>query len=57
MFIFDKFRNNEVRTLFLSRIGDEAIDLPNANVGIELNIQYGSRRQMLQRLGRIMRQK
>jgi DNA excision repair protein ERCC-3 len=34
MFIFDKFRNGEVRTLFLSRIGDEAIDLPNANVGI-----------------------
>ena len=43
--------------MFLSRIGDEAIDLPNANIAIEVNIQHGSRKQMLQRLGRIMRQK
>lgn len=57
MFIFDMFRQGKIRTLFLSRIGDEAVDLPNANVGIELNIQHGSRKQMLQRLGRIMRQK
>lgn len=57
MFIFDMFRQGKVKTLFLSRIGDEAVDLPNANVGIELNLQHGSRKQMLQRLGRIMRQK
>lgn len=57
MFIFDMFRQGKIKTLFLSRIGDEAIDLPNANVGIEINIQHGSRKQMLQRLGRIMRQK
>ena len=57
MFIFDMFRQGKIKTLFLTRIGDEAIDLPNANVGIELNIQHGSRKQMLQRLGRIMRQK
>ncbi len=56
-FIFDMFRQGKIKTLLLSRIGDEAIDLPNANVGIELNIQHGSRKQMLQRLGRIMRQK
>lgn len=55
--VFDLFREEKIRTLFLSRIGDEAIDLPNANVGIEVNIQHGSRKQMLQRLGRIMRQK
>lgn len=57
MFIFDMFRQGKIKTLFLTRIGDEAIDLPNANVGIELNTQHGSRKQMLQRLGRIMRQK
>jgi superfamily II DNA or RNA helicase len=28
------FRQGKIKTLFLSRIGDEAIDLPNANVGI-----------------------
>ena len=55
--IFDLFRQGEIKVLFLSRIGDEAIDLPNANVAIEVNIQHGSRKQMLQRLGRIMRQK
>jgi superfamily II DNA or RNA helicase len=34
MFIFDMFRQGKIKTLLLSRIGDEAIDLPNANVGI-----------------------
>ena len=32
--IFDLFRQGEIKVLFLSRIGDEAIDLPNANVAI-----------------------
>lgn len=56
-FVFDMFREGRYKTLLLSRIGDEAIDLPNANVAIEINIHKGSRRQMLQRLGRIMRPK
>lgn len=51
------FREGVYKTVLLSRIGDEAIDLPNANVAIEINIHKGSRRQMLQRLGRIMRPK
>lgn len=51
------FREGVYKTVLLSRIGDEAIDLPNATVGIEINIHKGSRRQMLQRLGRIMRPK
>lgn len=33
-FVFDMFREGKYKTLFLSRIGDEAIDLPNATVGI-----------------------
>lgn len=56
-FVFDMFREGVYKTILMSRIGDEAIDLPNANVAIELNIHKGSRRQMLQRLGRIMRPK
>ena len=56
-FVFDMFREGHFKTLLLSRIGDEAIDLPNANVAIEINMHRGSRRQMLQRLGRIMRPK
>jgi len=33
-FWFDCFRKNEIHTLILSTVSDEAIDLPTANVGI-----------------------
>ena len=55
--MFDMFRQGKFKTIFLTRIGDEAIDLPNANVAIEIAMNKGSRRQMMQRLGRIMRPK
>lgn len=52
------FRNiQDMRTLFISRIGDNSIDLPEANVVIQISSQYGSRRQEAQRLGRINRPK
>ena len=56
-FIYEMFRRGKFKTILISRTGDEAIDLPNANVAIELTINRGSRKQVLQRLGRIMRQK
>lgn len=56
-FVFEMFRQGKLKTIFLTKIGDEAIDLPNANVGIEISMNKGSRRQMMQRLGRIMRPK
>ena len=43
--------------LFVSRVGDVGIDLPDANVAIEVCSLYGSRRQEAQRLGRILRPK
>jgi DNA excision repair protein ERCC-3 len=43
--------------LFVSRVGDVGIDLPDANVAIEVSSQFGSRRQEAQRLGRILRPK
>lgn len=43
--------------LFVSRVGDVGIDLPDANVAIEVTSQFGSRRQEAQRLGRILRPK
>ncbi|GIQ87973.1 helicase Ercc3, partial [Kipferlia bialata] len=43
--------------LFLSRVGDDGIDLPAANVVIQISAQFGSRRQETQRLGRILRPK
>ena len=42
---------------FVSRVGDVGIDLPDANVAIEVCSQFGSRRQEAQRLGRILRPK
>jgi DNA excision repair protein ERCC-3 len=41
----------------VSKIGDVAIDLPEANVLIQVSSHFGSRRQEAQRLGRILRPK
>jgi len=46
-----------IQTLCLSSIGDQAIDLPDANVLIQISSHFGSRRQEAQRLGRILRPK
>jgi len=43
--------------LFISKVGDTSIDLPEANVIIQIASHYGSRRQEAQRLGRILRPK
>merc|ERR1712178_520053 len=44
-------------TIFLSKVGDNAIDIPNESVIIQISSHYGSRRQEAQRLGRILRPK
>ena len=54
--ILAEFRSaNEGAVLFLTRVGDEALDVPDANVIIQISSQFGSRRQEAQRLGRILR--
>ncbi|MFP4229672.1 MAG: DEAD/DEAH box helicase [Candidatus Nanohaloarchaea archaeon] len=52
---FEEFRDRELDTMIVSRIGDEGLDLPNAEVGIVMSGQGGSRRQATQRAGRVMR--
>ncbi len=52
---FEKFRNDELTTIIVSRIGDEGLDLPDAEIGIIMSGQGGSRRQATQRAGRVMR--
>lgn len=50
------FRNTDtVNKLFLSRVGDMALDVPDANVIIQISAHYGSRLQEAQRMGRILR--
>jgi DNA excision repair protein ERCC-3 len=52
MRIFGQFQHNPAcRTIFVSKVGDTAIDLPEANVIIQISSHYGSRRQEAQRLG------
>jgi len=47
----------DCNTIFLSKVGDNAIDLPAANIIIQISSHFGSRRQEAQRLGRILRPK
>lgn len=52
------FKNtNTVNTIFLSKVGDNSLDIPEANVLIQISSHAGSRRQEAQRLGRILRAK
>lgn len=56
--ILQRFRDSsECNTIFLSKIGDTSLDLPEATCLIQISAQYGSRRQEAQRLGRILRAK
>lgn len=58
MKILKNFQLNEnVNTMFLSKVGDTSIDLPEATCLIQVSSHYGSRRQEAQRLGRILRAK
>lgn len=50
--VLDKFqRSSVVNTIFLSKVGDTSIDLPEATCLIQISSHYGSRRQEAQRLG------
>ncbi|KAI9807078.1 MAG: DNA repair helicase RAD25 [Sarcosagium campestre] len=56
--ILENFQHNEqVNTIFLSKVGDTSLDLPEATCLIQISSHYGSRRQEAQRLGRILRAK
>ncbi|MCJ1441067.1 MAG: transcription factor TFIIH complex ERCC-3 subunit [Stictis urceolatum] len=56
--ILENFQHNpQVNTIFLSKIGDTSLDLPEATCLIQISSHYGSRRQEAQRLGRILRAK
>ena len=41
----------------VSKVGNFAIDLPDANVAIQISGTFGSRQEEAQRLGRILRPK
>jgi DNA excision repair protein ERCC-3 len=53
--LLDEFRRGVRDTLVVSRVGDEGIDLPSAELAIVASGLGGSRRQGAQRAGRTMR--
>lgn len=55
--LLDKFRTGEIRRLVISKVGNFSIDLPEANVAIQISGTFGSRQEEAQRLGRILRPK
>jgi DNA excision repair protein ERCC-3 len=55
--LYEKFRVGEIKVLILSKVGNFAVDLPDANVAIQISGSFGSRQEEAQRLGRILRPK
>ncbi|MCX6520946.1 MAG: DEAD/DEAH box helicase [Actinobacteria bacterium] len=54
---FESFRTGETKVLVVSKVANFSIDLPEANVAIQVSGTFGSRQEEAQRLGRIMRPK
>lgn len=55
--LYSLFRDGKLSGLVLSRVGNFALDLPDADVLIQVSGKYGSRQEEAQRLGRILRPK
>ncbi len=55
--LYQAFREGEIPGLVLSRVGNFAVDLPDADVLIQVSGKYGSRQEEAQRLGRVLRPK
>jgi DNA excision repair protein ERCC-3 len=55
--LYEKFRTGEVKVLVVSKVANFAVDLPEANVAIQVSGTFGSRQEEAQRLGRVLRPK
>ncbi len=54
--ILNQFKTGNLRVLVMTTLGDEGLDIPDANVGIIVS-PTRSKRQFIQRLGRLLRPK
>ena len=55
--LYNAFRKGEIKLLVVSKVANFAVDLPDANVAIQVSGTFGSRQEEAQRLGRILRPK
>jgi len=55
--LYAAFKSGEISVLIVSKVGNFAVDLPEANVAIQISGTFGSRQEEAQRLGRILRPK
>ena len=53
--LFNAFRSGELDLLVVSKVANFSIDLPSAEVAIQVSGAYGSRQEEAQRLGRLLR--
>jgi DNA excision repair protein ERCC-3 len=55
--LFGAFRAGGLRRLVVSKVANFSVDLPEANVAVQVSGTFGSRQEEAQRLGRILRPK
>jgi DNA excision repair protein ERCC-3 len=55
--LYGRFKRGEIKTLIVSKVANFSIDLPDANIAIQVSGTFGSRQEEAQRLGRILRPK
>jgi len=55
--LYDAFRKGQIKSLVVSKVANFSIDLPDANIAIQVSGTFGSRQEEAQRLGRILRPK
>ncbi len=55
--LYADFRAGRLKVLFVSKVANFAVDLPDASCAIQISGTFGSRQEEAQRLGRILRPK
>ncbi|MCB1160553.1 MAG: DEAD/DEAH box helicase, partial [Leptospiraceae bacterium] len=55
--LYNAFRTGKINSLVVSKVANFSIDLPDANIAIQVSGTFGSRQEEAQRLGRVLRPK
>ena len=55
--LYEAFRTGEIKLLVVSKVANFSVDLPSAELAIQVSGAFGSRQEEAQRLGRLLRPK